>query len=775
MPSYLSPGVYVEEIPSGSKPIEGVSTSVAAFVGRATRGPVGEAVLIQNFDDYASKFGDVASEDDHMGLAVGAFYMNGGRAAYICRLAKLSDSQAASSTFVAQAAISVHPEAPVPVLKIEATSVGKWGNAVYVKIVKPDPQALTFDLEVGHHKKHKFVRDELYTGLSMDSQDDNYAVTLVNDNSPYVKLAFDPAAADKLEAAVLTSGAIDNANTTFQNAISGTMTLTLNIDDGGAEQISINLDGEINGGAIAKAIQGAVYDLSTDEAHKGFACDFVGSRFTLTSQKNGSSASVTVYDGDDGALVKILRLDSESRATLVGATLVGETLNNEESAKLFKKLFAEFTWPLDFSIELDGYEKATISIAAVSFGGKDHKEDGTAVANAIRDAVQAVNPDAPSFHKFDCSYANGAFTLRSGSASAQISNILISEETADGLSLLGLLGVEATPGRAYTDSTAKVIPAKSLGALEQGFPLTGGSEVAPSLSDYKKFFNTVLRKVPDASVIILPGEQWAKDGSNPKIEAAVAHCDETKTRMVIVDPPELTELEQAAHVTEMQLPTSTYTALYYPWIRVPNPLYNAETNKNAKVTLAIPPSAAVAGIWSKTDGTRGVWKAPAGVETQLLGIAGPQYKVEAGEQDQLNPLGVNCIRTLPNFGTVVWGARTLATKAKPEWRYVSVRRTAIFIEKSIYEGIQWAVFEPNDNPLWSSLRVNIESFMNGMFRSGAFQGAKASDAYFVRCGLGDTMTQGDIDRGQVIVIVGFAPLKPAEFVIVRIQQKIGQQ
>jgi hypothetical protein len=124
---------------------------------------------------------------------------------------------------------------------------------------------------------------------------------------------------------------------------------------------------------------------------------------------------------------------------------------------------------------------------------------------------------------------------------------------------------------------------------------------------------------------------------------------------------------------------------------------------------------------------------------------------------------------------VIWGTRTLATKADPEWRYVPVRRTAIMIEKSISDGIQWAVFEGNNHILWAQLRGNIGSFMDGLFRAGAFQGQKASDAYFVRCGLGDTMTQGDIDRGQVIVIVGFAPLKPAEFVIVRIQQKVAQQ
>jgi phage tail sheath protein FI len=136
---------------------------------------------------------------------------------------------------------------------------------------------------------------------------------------------------------------------------------------------------------------------------------------------------------------------------------------------------------------------------------------------------------------------------------------------------------------------------------------------------------------------------------------------------------------------------------------------------------------------------------------------------------------VNALRKRPGYGTVIWGTRTLSTKSNPEWRYVPVRRTAIFIEQSIFNGIQWAVFEPNDHRLWSSLRANIESFMNGLFRAGAFQGEKSGDAYFVRCGLGSTMTQDDIDRGQVIVLIGFAPVKPAEFVIVRIQQKVGQQ
>ena len=192
-------------------------------------------------------------------------------------------------------------------------------------------------------------------------------------------------------------------------------------------------------------------------------------------------------------------------------------------------------------------------------------------------------------------------------------------------------------------------------------------------------------------------------------------------------------------------------------------------------TFKIAPSSFVAGMWAKIDGRRGVWKAPAGVETSLLGVAGLAETIDDNLQGQLNPVGINCIRKIPGAGPVIWGSRTLSTMADPEWRYVPVRRTASMIEESIYNNIQWAVFEPNDHRLWSSLRVNIDAFMNGLWRAGAFQGEKASDAYFVRCNLGDTMEQADIDAGQVIVEVGFAPLKPAEFVIVRIQQKVAQQ
>ncbi|WDP91226.1 MAG: phage tail sheath subtilisin-like domain-containing protein [Desulfobacter sp.] len=648
MPSYLHPGVYVEEIPSGSKPIEGVSTSVCAFIGAAVKGPVGEAVLIHSWEDYVKTYGEIASESDHMGLAARSFYQNGGKTAYICRIA-----DTASPTARASDSVPTVGSGGANVFTISAKSVGEWANGIRYRIIKPDPTAQTFALEIGCLENDKFKINEQFKGLGLNPDSPDYALETVNSQSALVDLSLEDAAAGLLRNGSLRGDEMASAATAFSGTLAGTLSLVININGNGAKRISLDTgplslagDNQADGDAVAAALQAAVRDLGPAGAYQNFTCiydDTAGSErtFLLTSGTAAADSSVVVYDG-------------ESPATDLAAAL----------------------------------------------------------------------------------------QLNSG---------------ADTVSVPG---------------AAPIIPLETLGNLGLGTPLEGGNAVAPKPRDYKNFLATTLKKILDVSIMVLPGTAWDASGSAVASEA-VSHCEAMKNRMVILDPPD-TPLEQAGQVDVLALPTSTYTALYYPWVDVPNPFYDPEQNPSGKKTLSLAPSALAAGIWCKTDNNRGVWKAPAGVEASLIGASGLRAMVDDGDQDQLNPLGINCLRKIPGFGHVVWGSRTLATKADPEWRYVPVRRTAIFIERSIYEGIQWAVFEPNNHPLWSSLRASIDSFMNGLFRSGAFQGAKASEAYFVRCGLGDTMTQGDIDRGQVIVVVGFAPLKPAEFVIVRIQQKVGQ-
>ena len=174
---------------------------------------------------------------------------------------------------------------------------------------------------------------------------------------------------------------------------------------------------------------------------------------------------------------------------------------------------------------------------------------------------------------------------------------------------------------------------------------------------------------------------------------------------------------------------------------------------------------------ARTDVNRGVWKAPAGIEATLSGAEGLTVNMTNEENGLLNPIGVNCLRSFPNIGRVVWGARTLKghDQLSDDYKYVPVRRLALFIEESLYRGTQWVVFEPNDEPLWAQIRMNVGAFMQRLFRQGAFQGASPRDAYFVKCDA-ETTTPDDVNRGIVNIVVGFAPLQPAEFVIISIQQ-----
>jgi hypothetical protein len=217
--------------------------------------------------------------------------------------------------------------------------------------------------------------------------------------------------------------------------------------------------------------------------------------------------------------------------------------------------------------------------------------------------------------------------------------------------------------------------------------------------------------------------------------------------------------------TNLITPKNSYGAVYVPWIKALDP-----TGQSAE-PIYVPPSGYVAGLYAKTDAQRGVWKAPAGTGVALGGAVGLKVNFTDVQQGNLNPMNINVIRQFAASGIVLWGARTITSD--PEWTYIPVRRMAIFLRVSIYRGIQWAVFEPNDEDLWAALRLNINSFMMTLFRQGAFQGSTPSQAFFVKCD-SETTPQDDINLGIVNVLVGFAPLKPAEFVVVKISQMAGQ-
>jgi uncharacterized protein len=278
------------------------------------------------------------------------------------------------------------------------------------------------------------------------------------------------------------------------------------------------------------------------------------------------------------------------------------------------------------------------------------------------------------------------------------------------------------------------------------------------------------------NLLCIPADVLGGDTSFNVYSAALDYCYQYRRAMLIVDSPAAwsTNPIGAADRAANGLATLNLTgdrarnaALYFPRVIESDPLSQGQQNSYV-------PCGMIAGVMASTDAQRGVWKAPAGLDAGLSGIVGLDVTLTNDENGQLNPLGINCLRTFKEAGSVVWGARTLrgADQLEDDYKYVPVRRFTLFLEESLYRGTQWVVFEPNAAPLWAAIRLNVGAFMQNLFVQGAFQGQTPTDAYFVKCD-DSTTTQNDIDLGIVNILVGFAPLKPAEFVILQIQQIAG--
>jgi phage tail sheath protein FI len=248
---------------------------------------------------------------------------------------------------------------------------------------------------------------------------------------------------------------------------------------------------------------------------------------------------------------------------------------------------------------------------------------------------------------------------------------------------------------------------------------------------------------------------------------AQTYCEKRRAFFLMDTPTGIDEPQEIKNALT-NLPRHRNAALYYPRLHIPDPLSNFQLR-------SVGASGTIAGLCARTDSARGVWKAPAGTEATLRNVPELEDVLTDSENGTLNPLAINCLRNFPVYGNICWGARTLegADQQASEWKYIPVRRLALFLEESLYRGLKWVVFEPNDEPLWAQIRLNVGSFMHNLFRQGAFQGQTPREAYLVKCDK-ETTTQTDINAGIVNIVVGFAPLKPAEFVIIKIQQLAGQ-
>lgn len=642
------PGVYVQEISSGVRPIESVSTSTPAFAGLAEMGSDTEARRITNWSEFQKYYGSFIN-DSFLAHSVFQFFNNGGRQCYIVRVTR-SDAVTAD--------VTVQNRAPTPVagLTFSAKNKGDWGNYLFLQIEEGsiDP-GNEFRITVRRQIEKDIVPEsfldiaplEVHDNLSMDENATNYVEKILSQNSSLI------------DAQVLTS------NNSLQRGIhlggigpaatlpDSNRSFQINVDHDGFQLITLPT-GIADLAGVASAIQAIVRALvkkktsTLDAAFTAFTCEVVG---TGDTQQLVLKSGTNTGAGTESPISSVRIQDAASNNATALLKLGPSNGGRSEDALAVRR-------PGSADVIQIGDAAIAAPVTAVTAGS-----DGNAAINAL------------SF--------SAAFTLL---------------DNKTDFSLL------AVPG-----------------------------ENSPVMVDEGMNY---CQKRPLQDVFYI-GETLSTD-----------------------DTPE----EAEAFRKKLTKPNS-YGAVYFPWIKALDP-----SGKSSEPIL-LPPSGYIAGLYARTDANRGVWKAPAGTEASLGGAVGLAIDLTDIQHGNLNPISVNAIRRFAASGIVSFGARTVTSD--PEWKYVPVRRTAIMLRVSIYYGIQWAVFEPNDEGLWSQLRLNITSFMMTLFRQGTFQGASPSQAFFVKCD-GETTTQADIDLGIVNVLVGFAPLKPAEFVVVKISQKAGQ-
>ena len=341
--------------------------------------------------------------------------------------------------------------------------------------------------------------------------------------------------------------------------------------------------------------------------------------------------------------------------------------------------------------------------------------------------------------------------------------------TAAELGLLGV-GVTANVQQYSLGSQNSIAFQQTLGLVGEGLDGTppGATELNGVRANKTGLF--ALEDVDLFNILCIPRAAVLPTAAMFNVySTAETYCLERRSFLIVDIPANIDTVQEMKDFLDVNPGLrNRNAAIYFPRLRIADPLNQFRLRDFA-------PSGTMAGLYARTDNERGVWKAPAGIDATLRNVNELRYLLTDPENGALNPLGINCLRTFPIIGTVSWGARTLdgADVQASEWKYLPVRRFALFLEESLYRGTKFAVFEPNDEPLWAQIRLNVGAFMQNLFRQGAFQGQTPREAYFVKCDK-ETTTQNDINLGIVNILVGFAPLKPAEFVIIKISQIAGQ-
>jgi phage tail sheath protein FI len=892
MPEYLAPGVYVEEISVGTKPIEGVSTTTAAFVGIAEKGPLDKPTLVTSIMDYARTFGGYL-KGSYLTYAVDGFFRNGGKRCYIVRVADADSAEKSKVTFLSRGGAKL--------FEVEAVNEGKWSNNYSVVleaastgstsmfltrlngdhasgsntlklqstmglssgstlVITDGTNSETFDLV----KPSSGQSVSLPTALANNYSADNTrvytrwksgsvagtvksatgfkkgSVILVESADPadvavYATLTDVQQAARKLTWGTPLTANIEGAALVKLKRVSITMTLMSGYTLTGnkitrshldkpalfdrleiGDSVTISSGTQVETRKINSISTGAAPEatLSTklEYAYSGGACITASvtpkTKLCATKLAAGStSTQLRLSDGIDGLIagdqVTLGTGTNAEQVTISQATnsttlvLTAPPSNNAllsagvELICSFQSgddhLIVESTKGLQtgdlIEVEAGGNSRVfridKIEENRVIYSGEPALPATTPITSASIEGVQWVattvksqefklvveDDDGKVLEKFD------KLSISSNSKRYFARDQVVNKVST----VIAVKDLRTTSGMASTG--VNTLPALTTATLKGGADGTDTIEA----SDYigttttgtsgKRTGLAALEEVDEVNTLCIPDVMMTFGGGGGTISeqdveavqlAMISHCETLKDRFAILDPITGQSVQQVQTWREDNL-NSKYAALYYPWIAIQDPI-KAEDGS----VRFVPPSGHMAGVYARTDIERGVHKAPA--NELLKGVVRLERTITLGEQEVLNPDGVNCIRQFRGRGIRVWGARTVSSDS--EWKYVNVRRLFLYLEESIEEGTQWVVFEPNDKPLWQRVIRSVSEFLERVWRDGALMGSTAEEAFFVKCDR-TTMTEDDIKNGRMICMIGVAPVRPAEFVIFRIHQWQG--
>ena len=757
------PGVYIREVSSGARTITGVSTAIAAFVGRARQGQVLTPTRVLGFVDYQRAFSDDTSVGE-LTDQVRQFFQNGGQQAFIVRIANNAESSE----------LTLQNSTGSNVLILTARSPGTDGaqlrTSVDYNTASPER---TFNLRIFReildaNGNSTIQDDEFHKDLSMNQSDGRYAVTTLAQASALVTAAPAsgapaPDAGFSVSASLGNSplGAIDGA----VSAVGGTGQFNIRVGD--RDTVTVSTAGPSNLSDIDNAIRLA-YGLpssitTTSPLGSGslqavkILANTAGEDVVIESAPNADIArrlglgvgqggievgahaarrprpsgfvSVVGPGGDLGDLLAFAQVD---RTALVSLTLRGGpdgfTLTDDQ-----------VRFPLASGILASG----TASVPG-TFSLLNLRENLQAVASAINGVQTKWRAEIHGYRL--------AVLPRFGTSSSGAGYNW--DAVGAGWDLDG-------GGTLFNPSLTQ--------AQRAAEALTGGTDGGPpQLKDYQDAFTVLDQTVDLFNILVLPRTHDEPEGRQVVWGPASAFCDRRRAFLLVDASLAASGVEQVlAEVATLRVGlVKDHAGLYWPPLTI---------TAGPGLTKSIDPSGSIAGLMSRIDSSRGVWKAPAGLEADVRGIRGVSVLMSDPENGLLNPQAINAVRSFPN-GVVSWGARTMDgfdNSGNDDYKYVPVRRFALFLEESLFRGLKFAVFEPNDEQLWGQIRLEAGAFLNNLFRQGAFAGKTTRDAYFVKVD-SETTTQNDINLGIVNVLVGFAPLKPAEFVVVTVRQQAGQ-